>query len=219
MTHLAPEARTPFYFPQSSASPPLTGHEAGRAISDQLGLGRLFPSDTTHLDSYAFEPCGYSANAIIGSGQAADGEGGYYTIHVTPEDGWSYASFECNVPLPPSVTPGAPAGQGIARRPDLPSLIRSVVDVFKPSRLSITLFVSTASTPTEEHADSIAGTDVEKRAWTAFGADLFGDYDRKDRIGYEFDGYDLVFACFQKRGWVEPKALGANVGSGVGADA
>jgi S-adenosylmethionine decarboxylase len=28
-------------------------------------------------------------------------------------------------------------------------------------------------------------------------------YDRKDRIGYEFDGYDLVFACFEKTGWVE----------------
>jgi hypothetical protein len=35
-------------------------------------------------------------------------------------------------------------------------------------------------------------------------------YDRKDRIGYEFDGYDLVFACFEKTGWVEDRFVGIN---------
>jgi len=60
------------------------------------------------------------------------------------------------------------------------------------------LFVST--TPVAELGDA-------ENNWTAFGKDLLeiDGYDRKDRIGYEFDGYDLVFACFEKTGWVEEK--------------
>lgn len=38
------------------------------------------------IDDYVFEPCGYSMN----SQQA----GVFSTIHITPEDGFSYASFE-----------------------------------------------------------------------------------------------------------------------------
>ena len=43
------------------------------------------------IDAFQFEPCGYSANAII--------EGDYYwNIHITPEKDFSYASFETNYP-------------------------------------------------------------------------------------------------------------------------
>ena len=49
------------------------------------------------------------------------------------------------------------------------------------------------------------GGNENDQNWTAFGKDLLriDGYSRKDRIGYEFDGYDLVFACFEKHGWVE----------------
>ena len=203
MTHLDSAGRMPFF--QDVAAPSgqaVSGHELGASISSSLGIDKLFSPEETRLDSFGFEPCGYSANAVIGSGMPhAKGNkqgGGYYTIHVTPEEGWSYASFECNVPLP-MVSSSASVDE--PTRPDLTTLIRNVVQIFHPNRLSITLFVSTPS-------DADWGTgQVEARAWQAFGTDIVGkEYVRKDRIGYEFEGYDLVFACFERKGWVEPKA-------------
>lgn len=210
MTHLSPSARAPFFHDSDSFSSPSTtpGHVLGEAISHKLGIDALFSKDETTLDSFGFDPCGYSANAVIGSGLPVSGKdgkegGGYFTIHVTPEEGWSYASFECNVPLPfsSSSSPGA-----LAKRPDLQTLIRNVVNIFQPSRLSITLFVSTP--PSSSGPDS---SEAEVKAWNSFGTDLLGnEFVRKDRIGYEFDGYDLVFACFEKKGWVESQlALGS----------
>ncbi|EEB87181.1 hypothetical protein MPER_15573, partial [Moniliophthora perniciosa FA553] len=38
----------------------------------------------------SFTPSGTATNGVNHPGE------GYYTIHVTPESGWSYASFECN---------------------------------------------------------------------------------------------------------------------------
>jgi S-adenosylmethionine decarboxylase len=228
MSHLEPSAREPFFYPTSTSSSSSSGHELGATVTAQLGIDKLFPQDETRLDSFGFDPCGYSANAVIGTGQPENvytkGKpgGGYFTIHVTPEEGWSYASFECNVPLPlerisptsdtTTFSKTAPA----TVRPDLTTLIRNVVSIFKPNRLSITLFVSTppgSSTPALA-MDGLNGDkdgesrvdETELRAWQAFGSDLLGgDFERKDRIGYEFDGYDLVFACFEKKGWVEPK--------------
>ncbi len=38
------------------------------------------------IDDFVFEPCGYSMNGCDGDG--------FSTIHVTPEEGFSYASLE-----------------------------------------------------------------------------------------------------------------------------
>jgi S-adenosylmethionine decarboxylase len=189
MSHLTPAGRLPFFIPETDNEPSCSrsGHELGAAISAELGIDALFPAHETTLDSFGFEPCGYSANAVIGSGLSAGGanDGGYFTIHVTPEEGWSYASFECNVPLP-AVGKAVPGG-----RPDLKTLVRQVVDIFQPNRLCITLFAST-------------GDNHEPVPPVVAALDLLPEFERKDRIGYEFEGYDLVFACFERRGWVEP---------------
>lgn len=226
MSHLSPQGRQPF-FPETSAE----GHVIGKQISENLGIDTLFPGETV-LDSYGFDPCGYSANGVVGSGLRVDhtkdneSNGGYFTIHVTPEEGWSYASFECNVPLTPSTSsslssPSSPSSSTQLnghsnKRPDLKTLIKKVVNIFQPNRLSITLFVSTPpSTSSSDDPMSIGnGNDMEERtpaqqvesqAWNAFRGDLLGkEYERKDRIGYEFDGYDLIFACFERRGWKDP---------------
>ncbi len=150
MTHLSPASCARFHFDGSMDNPllpptppPPAGEAAGEApadggaissgsstgnkgtelglqLSQQLGLTDLF--EETTIDAFAFEPCGYSANAVVlnrnsyassssttsssssasagaqvGSGRAR--KDGYWTIHVTPEEGSSYASFETNVAL------------------------------------------------------------------------------------------------------------------------
>lgn len=63
-------------------------HEAGSFMLQNSGLGPAFPGKA---DAFAFSPCGWSANCIsVGD----DGKINYATAHVTPEDGWSYASYE-----------------------------------------------------------------------------------------------------------------------------
>lgn len=48
------------------------------------GISSIVPSHA--IDDYIFEPCGYSMNGISGSE--------FSTIHITPEEDFSYASFE-----------------------------------------------------------------------------------------------------------------------------
>lgn len=77
----------------------------------------IFPliSGADAVDAFNFAPCGYSLNAIAPCG-------GYYTIHVTPEDGASYLSFEA------TVESGDPA-----------SLVVSVINLFRPSRFTVSV--------------------------------------------------------------------------------
>lgn len=67
---------------------PLLGRALAAAMSAASGVAALVPHAT--IDDWAFEPCGYSMNALSGPY--------YYTVHVTPESGFSYASFETNDP-------------------------------------------------------------------------------------------------------------------------
>ena len=48
-------------------------------------ISKLYPGDLQVVEHY-FHPCGYSMNGHCG--------GGYLTIHITPESGFSYASLE-----------------------------------------------------------------------------------------------------------------------------
>ncbi|KAJ7072482.1 adenosylmethionine decarboxylase [Mycena amicta] len=178
MSDLAPSARHP------------------EALSASLGISDIFPSHLTTLDAYSFSPCGYSANALIKWGSdpvSHDTPGeGYYTIHVTPEEGWSYASFECNVPLPSS-RPSSPDPTII---PDLLSLIRRVVTIFRPGRLSLTLFVSSGD---NENDNGESAIEAAQRAFKAAltEEESTKNYRRTDKINYEFGGYDLAFASFE----------------------
>lgn len=61
--------------------------ENGRTASvmtEASGIRKILPE--SEICDFDFDPCGYSMNSIEG--------GAISTIHVTPEDGFSYASFE-----------------------------------------------------------------------------------------------------------------------------
>ncbi|KAI0066225.1 S-adenosylmethionine decarboxylase [Artomyces pyxidatus] len=217
MTRLSPDVSKAFFFDEAASHDDTAPSPSSRAhaLSSKIGIADLFPAHLTTLDAYAFSPCGYSSNALLKWGQTpqhldagahgrAAGEG-YYTIHVTPEEGWSYASFECNVPLS-----HAPDAQP-RNIPDLRTLVRRVVDIFRPARLSLTLFISSAgNTELEEEAGESA-VEAAQRAFKAAltraapdgadeGARAAARYKRTDKINYEFGDYDLAFASFEMTG-------------------
>lgn len=203
MSKLGRKSRSHFFFNNSFSGLADSDHGVGKyedpwdphtralKLSHALGISSIFPQALTEIDAYAFEPCGYSANALIKTGPAAQDSEGYWTIHVTPEEGWSYASFECNVPLPTIERADELEHTKDDRNvlPNLHQLIKRVVDVFEPANLTLTLFVSnTTDISPIENAQA-----VFCRALTPKG------YRRTDKITYEFSGYDLAFASFELR--------------------
>lgn len=231
MSDLAATAREPFF---SSLSPSDDPHAHAAALSNRLGITSIFPPHLTTLDAYSFSPCGYSSNALIKWGADSSTtppdhqtfphdwpdepptnpdvfKEGYYTIHVTPEAGWSYASFECNVP--------SHSSKSTRTVPDLKSLVQRVVAIFKPGRLSLTLFISSKDNETEQGESVEAAQRAFKLALTGSTmncghpcanvkgrqvqcANRCGErvYKRTDKINYEFGGYDLAFASFELKG-------------------
>lgn len=171
------------------------GHALGLALSNKLGLTHLFPE--TEIDAFAFEPCGYSANAVMPRGGKND-NAGYWTIHVTPEEDSSYASFETNVALCSNSNNGDQA-QTLALPTNLPTLVRRVVDIFEPGKMSVTLFVATSEEEDEVETEHNAGGKVPLTNEDILHALTLKGYKRTDRIAYEFERYNLVFVSFEKR--------------------
>ena len=226
MSDLSPSARQSFFSLSTSADSSVTPSSHAQAVSATVGISNIFPPHLTTLDAYTFSPCGYSSNALIKWGNDATitstaksigietsvampyTREGYYTIHVTPEEGWSYASFECNIPLP--ITSHPPLSHP-SQNPDLKSVIQRVVDIFQPGRLSLTLFIQSKDNELEEGASAVeAAQRAFREALTPpsqvavrgngppneSGSRL---YKRTNKINYEFWGYDLAFASFELR--------------------
>jgi len=103
------------------------------AQTKAAGIDSLCPGAL--LDSRAFQPCGYSMNAILFHS--------YYTMHITPEDGSSYASFETN-----------------QKMENYTSLVANVVRTFKPKRFVMTLM-----------ADEDGLGQIKTNPFTALGED------------------------------------------------
>lgn len=215
MTQLSASARA--RFDHSTCLEAVAGDPVQHALdlSADIGISDLFPSQITTLDAYSFFPCGYSSNALLkwrgnpGNDLTRSSEG-YYTIHVTPEEGYSYASFECNVPLSTTPTPQR------SKVPDLKTLIRRVVNIFQPGRLTLTLFISSEDNANAQEEDGESAVETAQRVFRAAltvpknasglnsvnGHALCGFtglYRRTDKINYEFGGYDLAFASFELR--------------------
>lgn len=219
MSDLSPTTRENFFFSEPDNTK--SSADWAKAVSDDIGITNIFPPHLTNLDAYAFTPCGYSANALIKWDDCLDNtslphntqervEEGYYTIHVTPEAGWSYASFECNVPLPVKPPPDPDPDKKSSFVVDLETLVERVVSIFRPARLTVTLFISRrdsdGTSETWEDASGLSPVEAAQRAFRSAltsksaAAPLGGrTYRRTDKINYEFGGYDLAFSSFELR--------------------
>lgn len=146
------------------------GHDLGAFVTTHAGVDKIYSFGKSgyhikqSIDSFGFTPCGYSCNALVG-------DSNYFTIHVTPEAGFSYASFETNVPA---------TRLGISNA----EVLERVISIFRPGKFSFTFF--------EAHSNQTSSFKSRNKLF----AGLEG-YKRTDRILYEFDGYDLIFMSYK----------------------
>ncbi|XP_023728983.1 S-adenosylmethionine decarboxylase proenzyme [Lactuca sativa] len=106
MTGLSKKKASVFFKSESSCAVEMT---------EGSGIRKILPE--SEICDFDFDPCGYSMNAIEGDAIS--------TIHVTPEDGFSYASFEA-------------VGYDF-KSVDLGCLIERVLGCFEPSEFSVAL--------------------------------------------------------------------------------
>ena len=115
MTHLEPAATARFF--RLKSDPEALVYNA-KKVTQESGIDKLIPNSI--VDDFLFEPCGYSCNGVI--------DGTYFTIHVTPEDHCSFASFETNASLD-----------------DYNPLLKKVLEIFKPKTFCVSMFVDNGS--------------------------------------------------------------------------
>ncbi|AMD18704.1 HBL198Wp [Eremothecium sinecaudum] len=131
MTGLDPKVAQKFYYDRTpSAGSTVTEGESGHTVGNQMTkitkLDAIYDNKTNSKliqDSFAFTPCGYSANMMID-------EKYYYNTHITPECDWSYASFESNLPV-------AEISAGTQTQLDI---VNKVTSIFCPTDFCLTFF-------------------------------------------------------------------------------
>lgn len=131
----------------------------GQEATKKSGIDQILPG--TLIDDYLFEPCGYSMNGILPNG-------GYFTIHITPEPDFSYVSFETNV-----------AQECYA------ALTQRVLDIFKPGKFLMTLFANTGSEAKSYYKD-------------LHGVDKIEGYRRADHQLCQLKNYNLTCTVFRR---------------------
>jgi len=133
-----------------------TSEEAGRLS----GLYALYHAPMK-MDDYLFSPCGYSLNSIK--------DDKYFTVHITPEPGGSYASFETN----------------IIEKNDYTDIADKVISIFKPRRYSLVLTTTKSREAMEIHDALTAKSPLS--------------YDLIEKSLYGFDcGYNITFLNYIK---------------------
>lgn len=184
--------------PTAEATEELTteGHALGSVVSENCGLNDVYPTSVypdARVDAYLFSPCGFSANGVVPAPPSAEGEKPgathYFTVHVTPEPGFSFASFETNVP-------GGQNGRNTAE------IIEHVVNIFRPGRFSVTLFEAKGRTANPYGMGDGAFKSLSMQRLV----DPVRGYRRVDRIVHDFEDYDLVFRFYERDDWLGDKS-------------
>jgi len=212
---LAGGAPTPATDPAAAECLTTEGHALGTVVSNSCGLSDVYPTSIypdARIDAYLFSPCGFSANGVIpaalppsadeNSAPKIDGSDSkvaahYFTVHVTPEPHCSFASFETNMP-------GGKQHKGR----ETAEVVEHVVRIFKPGRLSVTLFEAKGKKAEPAAHDQPLVDNVDK-VRSGYGTDTgkprmerIQGYRRIDRIVHDFEDYDLVFRYYEREGWV-----------------
>lgn len=117
MTGLDREKSQVFFKEQSDSAAVMTVNS---------GIRKILPD--SQICDFDFEPCGYSMNSVEGAAVS--------TIHVTPEDGFSYASFES-------------VGYDL-KVVKLNELVKRVLACFQPTDFSVAVRVEGASKSLEQ---------------------------------------------------------------------
>ncbi|KAK4373285.1 hypothetical protein RND71_008669 [Anisodus tanguticus] len=98
----------------------MTESRSATKMTVNFGIRKILPS--SDICGFEFDPCAYSMNSIEGADLS--------TIHVTPEDGFSYASLE--------------AVEYYLKCTSLGSLVERVLACIQPDEFSIALHVAVA---------------------------------------------------------------------------
>ncbi|XP_059670523.1 S-adenosylmethionine decarboxylase proenzyme-like [Cornus florida] len=137
-----------------------THASSAAAMTESSGIRMILPD--SDICDFEFDPCGYSMNAIEDKAIS--------TIHVTPEDGFSYASFEA-------------AGYDF-KIVNLSNLVDRVLACFEPNEFSIALHTDlVGKEPGPEISLNVKGYCCEERSYKVVG-----------------DGGSFVYRSFTKVG-------------------
>ncbi|GMH08368.1 hypothetical protein Nepgr_010208 [Nepenthes gracilis] len=141
-----------------------SGDAAGREMTEITGIGGINPNAL--ICDFAFDPCGYSMNGMHGDK--------YSTIHVTPEEGYSYASFEC-------------VGSMYNREDDVVEVLKKVAQVFRPGAMSVAISCRSS---------------IPRDVWTRVtnGLETLGLTCRSCTMDYFPAAGTIVFQTFTSRG-------------------
>ncbi|KAI5419131.1 S-adenosylmethionine decarboxylase proenzyme [Lathyrus oleraceus] len=127
------------------------------------GIRNILPD--SQICDFDFEPCGYSMNSVEGAAVS--------TIHVTPEDGFSYASFET-------------CGYNLDLM-NLNQLVERVLTCFQPNEFLIAVHVDVESNSFAENClANVKGYSREERFYQELGRGgcvLFQKFTKISRCG------------------------------------
>lgn len=119
-----------------------TDTSSAASMTVDSGIRKILP--TSDICDFEFEPCGYSMNSIEGDAIS--------TIHVTPEDGFSYASFEA-------------MGYDL-KKMNLNEMVKRVLDCFDPKEFSVAVHAELGGKHLEMSClmENVKGYDREEKS-------------------------------------------------------
>jgi len=129
------------------------------SVTKSSGIADLVPEAL--IDAYMFDPMGYSMNGLL--------DDGYMTVHVTPQENCSYASFETNIHC------------------DYEKLLVGVLNVFQPHNFTVTLF-----------AGNYPAKESEKLLDGLFSVKALEQYTEQSRVHEKFKNhYEVEYAHYK----------------------